>query len=132
MPARVTAVHPLLAIEGGRLIIDGVDFPVDEPALPEVLIGGARARLVHASPSRLTAIVPSGLEGGRAAVRVGAAAGAVPSIEIGTPFATGLHQVDNPVFDGDGNLYVYDSGTRGQRAPVSIFRVRPDGTRESF
>src|SRR5262249_32835450 len=48
------------------------------------------------------------------------------------PFATGLHQVDNPVFDRDGNLYVTYSGTRGQQVPVSIFRVRPNGTRETF
>ena len=47
-------------------------------------------------------------------------------------FATGLHQVDNPAFDRDGNLYVTYSGTRGQQVPVSIFRVRPDGTREPF
>ncbi len=47
-------------------------------------------------------------------------------------FATGLHQVDNPVFDRDGNLYVTYSGTRGQEVPVSIFRVRPNGTRETF
>ena len=39
---------------------------------------------------------------------------------------TGLHQVDNPVFDRDGNLYVTYSGTRGQQVPVSIFRVRAE------
>ena len=132
MSPRVTAIHPLLAIEGGRIIIEGADFPVDEPALPEVWIGGARARLVCASPSRLDALVPSGLESGRAAVRVGAMADAATSVEIAAPFATGLHQVDNPVFDRDGNLYVDYSGTRGQQVPVSIFRVRPNGTRESF
>jgi sugar lactone lactonase YvrE len=53
-------------------------------------------------------------------------------IDIAAPFATGLHQVDNPVFDRDGNLYVTYSGTRGQQVPVSIFRVRPNGTRETF
>jgi sugar lactone lactonase YvrE len=40
--------------------------------------------------------------------------------------------VDNPVFDRAGNLYVTYSGTRGQQVPVSIFRVRPNGTREPF
>src|SRR5207247_5146681 len=59
--------------------------------------------------------------------------GAPPAfIEVAAPFATGLHQVDNPVFDRDGNLYVTYSGTRGQQVPVSIFRVRPNGTRETF
>jgi sugar lactone lactonase YvrE len=36
------------------------------------------------------------------------------------------------VFDAEGNLYVTYSGTRGQQVPVSIFRVRPNGTRETF
>ena len=49
-----------------------------------------------------------------------------PSSTSRAPFATGLHQVDNPVFDRDGNLYVTYSGTRGQQVPVSIFRVRAE------
>ena len=53
------------------------------------------------------------------------------SLEVGAPLATGLHQVDNPVFDRDGNLYVTYSGTRGQQVPVSIFRVSPHGPRAS-
>jgi sugar lactone lactonase YvrE len=51
---------------------------------------------------------------------------------VGAPLATGLHQVDNPAFDSHGNLYVTFSGSRGQQAPVSIYVVRPDGSREPF
>src|SRR5262249_12339364 len=131
MPARVAAVHPRQAIEGGRISIDGSGFSVDGPQLPEVRVGATRARLAYASPSRLIAIVPPGIEGGDLAV-AGAAEAAPASIRVGTSFATGLHQVDNPVFDPEGNLYVTYSGTRGQQVPVSIFRVRPNGTRETF
>lgn len=126
----MTAVRPPWAIEGGRISLEGRDFPVDGPSLPNVFVGDVRARVVYASPTRLAALVPAGLEGGATAVHVD---GAGPSvIDIAAPFATGLHQVDNPVFDRDGNLYVTYSGTRGQQAPVSIFRVRPSGTRETF
>jgi sugar lactone lactonase YvrE len=131
-PARVAAVHPHWAIEGGRITIDGTEFPVDDPSLPEVHIGDARARLVYASRTRLAAIVPSGLLDGRASIRVAGVSRDAVFIEIAAPFATGLHQVDNPVFDVGGNLYVTYSGTRGQQVPVSIFRVRPNGTRETF
>ena len=55
-----------------------------------------------------------------------------PTSRSATPLATGLHLVDSPVFDRDGNLYVTFSGSRGQQAPVSVFVVRPDGTREPF
>ena len=48
------------------------------------------------------------------------------------PLATGIHQVDNPVFDRRGRLYVTVSGARGQQVAVSIFRVDAGGAREPF
>jgi sugar lactone lactonase YvrE len=132
MLPRVTAVHPLCAIEGGRITLEGTGFSVDGPALPQVRIGEMPARLVYASPTQLSATVPAGL-GGRCRVRVaGAPDDDYAFVDIAAPFAMGLHQVDNPIFDRDGNLYVTYSGTRGQQVPVSIFRVRRNGTREPF
>ena len=132
MPPRVAAVRPTRAIEGGRIVIEGTAFPVDRPRLPAVHIGGVPARVVHASSSTLAVIVPSGLDGGSAPIRIEGVSGETLFVEIAAQFATGLHQVDNPVFDRDGNLYVTYSGTRGQQVPVSIFKVRPNGTRETF
>ncbi len=132
MPSRVTAIHPLWAIEGGRITVTGTGFPIDRPHLPEVRIGDAPARVVYASPTTISAIVPAGLEGGLTTVRIEGVAGETGFIDVAAPLATGLHQVDNPVFDRDGNLYVTYSGTRGQQVPVSIFRVRRNGTRETF
>lgn len=129
---RIDAVRPEAAIEGGRITIEGSGFDVDAPALPEVRIGGERARVVFASPTALTAIVPPIQDGGPAAVQVQGVPNGTASVGIAASFATGLHQVDNPTFDRDGNLYVTYSGTRGQEVPVSIFRVRPNGTRETF
>jgi len=131
MSARVTAVRPGWAIEGGRITIEGTGFPVDQPELPGVLIGGVRARPVYASSTAIGVLVPAGLEGGQAAISLGGQEAGV-SVGVAAAFATGLHQVDNPVFDRQGNLYVTYSGTRGQEVPVSIFRVRPNGTRETF
>jgi len=132
-PARVLAVHPARAVEGGRVTIAGEGFSVDGPRLPEVRIGGRRARVVFASQSIIGALVPTALaEGGHVAVEVEDAGGDPVFVEILPPFVSGLHQVDSPVFDGDGNLFVTYSGTRGQQVPVSIFRVRPDGARETF
>ena len=123
-------MHPLWAIEGGVVTISGSGFPVDP--FPEVRVGGTPARLVRASGQSLTVVVPSGLEGGRTPIRVDGAPGETAYIEVGAPLATGLHQVDNPAFDADGNLFVTFSGSRGQESPVSIFVVRPDGSREPF
>ena len=125
-------VLPPAAIEGGRVSIHGERFPVDRPQLPVVRVGDAAARIVFASSSRLDVIVPAGLAAGPAPVRVGDEARETAFVHIAAPFASGLHQVDNPVFDRDGHLYVTFSGTRGQQVPVSIFRVTRTGTRETF
>jgi sugar lactone lactonase YvrE len=132
MPARVAAVQPIRAIEGGRIAIVGTSFPIDESRLPEVRVADVPARIVFASSSRLDVIVPAGLTEGPAPVRIEGVPGETPFVNIAAPFASGLHQVDNPVFDRDGNLYVTFSGTRGQQVPVSIFRATPAGTRETF
>lgn len=131
MPGRVTSVRPLWAVENGLVRIEGDGFPL-EPALPQVRIGPDRARLRHASPSDLTVIVPEGLEGGTTAIRIDELPGETTFVEVGTPFVTGVHQVDNPAYDRHGNLFATFSGSRGQQAPVSIFIVRPNGTREPF
>jgi sugar lactone lactonase YvrE len=124
-------VHPLWAVEGGRVRIAGGRFSLD-PEPPEIRFGGIPAKLAHASRQSLTAIVPSGLDGGHTPVRIDGAPGETVYVDIGAPVATGLHQVDNPAFDQDGNLYVTFSGSRGQEAPVSIYVVRKDGSREPF
>ncbi|MEO8257387.1 MAG: IPT/TIG domain-containing protein [Acidobacteriota bacterium] len=128
----ITAVRPASAIQGGRIVIEGAGFPVDGPELPVVRIGGERARIVHASPRVLGVIVPPVADGGRASVRIDGVPDESAVIDVASTVATGLHQVDNPVFDRAGNLYVTYSGTRGQEVPVSIFCVRPDGMRETF
>ncbi|HET7698111.1 MAG TPA: hypothetical protein VFK57_20520 [Vicinamibacterales bacterium] len=128
---RVTSVHPLWAIEGGRITLEGQGFLVDG-SLPHVRVGPERARLACASSASLTVIVPAGLEGGQTAVRIDELPGETAFVEIGAPLVTGVHHVDSPAYDRHGNLYVTFSGSRGQQAPVGIFVVRPDGTREPF
>jgi len=130
---RVLAVHPFHAVEGARIDVLGEGFPIDPSGLPEVRVGNVVARVVFASPTCIGVLVPSGLaEGGRVPVRVAGISGETAFVAVGTTFATGLHQVDSPAFDADGNLYVTYSGTRGQQVPVSIFRVLANGTRETF
>ena len=90
MLPRVTAIHPPCAIEGGRITIEGTGFPVDGPSLPEVRVGDATARLVYASPTQLSLIVPAALGGGRTPVRVaGASDERWWTVDIAAPLANG-------------------------------------------
>src|SRR5688572_3656959 len=130
---QITHIRPDCAIEGGRVTLHGERFPIGS-SVPVVRVAGHAARVVLASPTQLSIVIPSGIvDGGRVPVHIeGSAAEEAAFINVAAPFATGLHQVDNPVFDREGNLYVTYSGTRGQQVPVSVFRVRPNGTREPF
>jgi len=128
---RLTSVRPLWAIEGGRVTLEGEGFPLDQ-GVPHVRLGPQHARLSAASPSSLTILVPQGLEGGSTAIRIDEMPGETAFVEIGAPLVAGVHHVDSPAYDRHGNLYVTFSGSRGQQAPVAIFIVRPDGTREPF
>lgn len=129
---RLISIQPVQAVEGGRITISGTEFPIHEPRLPEVRIGDIPARVVRASSTSIAVLVPEGLEGGSTPIRIEGRPGETIFVEIGSVLATGLHQVDNPVFDREGNLYVTYSGARGQEVPVSIFRVAPSGIREPF
>jgi len=124
----VTSVIPERAVGRGRVTISGSGFVVNGAS--EVLLRETPARIAFASSRRLVITIPDELEGGRASVRLGDTM--LGSVSIGSTWATGLHQVDNPVFDRSGNLFVTYSGSRGQEAPVSIFRVTAAGTREPF
>ena len=128
----LTSLEPVRVIEGGRLWLRGDGFPQPESTFDLVTVGGVPARMAFAAPDRMAVIVPSGLDGGDTPVKVAWLPGATLYARVGTLLATGLHQVDNPVFGADGNLYVTYSGSRGQEATVSIFKVTANGAREPF
>ena len=128
MAGAVTSVIPSRAVGRGRVTINGSGFDVGDSA--EVMLRDTPARISFASSKRIVITIPDEIEGGHVPVRLGDTT--VGELSIGSIWATGLHQVDNPVFDRDGNLFVTYSGSRGQEAPVSIFRVTSTGTREPF
>ena len=126
----ISSVTPVRAVEGGRVTLRGRGFPVDPT--PQVTVGEQAALVVFASSDRIVITLPSDLDSGPTLIRIDGVPGETAYVTVGVPWATGLHQVDNPVFDRDGNLFVTYSGSRGQTAPVSIFRVTRQGTREPF
>lgn len=128
MEARITRVDPLWAVDGGVLLVEGEHLPYDPP--PGVTVADQPAHVLSASPRHMRIVVPSGLEGGATALKVRAVPGGSVRLDLGAPLATGVHQVDNPAFDRDGNVYATFSGSRENRVPVTLFRVRRDGVRE--
>ncbi len=128
----LSGIDPPGVLAGARLWLRGDGVPELTSADGLVSIGGAPARVVFAAPDRLAVEVPSGASPGRAPVRAVWSPGATLFVEVGQPLASGLHQVDGPVFDRQGHLYSAFSGPRGQDTPVSVYRLGADGGREAF
>lgn len=131
MPS-LTNLEPVRVLRGGRFWVRGAGFPVPAASAADVTVGGLPARIAFAAPDRVAVVVPDTTPGGDAPVKVSWAPGATLYARIPDVMATGLHQVDNPVVDADGRVYVTYSGSRGQQAAVSVFRVNHAGAREPF
>jgi sugar lactone lactonase YvrE len=91
-----------------------------------VFFGDRRAQITRVSRTHISAIVPSGAMP-EVQVSVAGSLSAPFRVSVATLLADELQPVANPAFDPEGNLYVTFSGSRGEKVPVSLFRVEPDG-----
>jgi sugar lactone lactonase YvrE len=120
---RIERVAPSAAIPGGEIAINGTGFASRNGARPVVHFGEVEATLSLASESRLIARVPEGATGGTVRVSVADHESAPHPVSIGLQIADNLHPVANPAVDAEGNIYVTFSGSRGQRVPVSLYKI---------
>src|SRR5216110_460125 len=119
----IERVAPAAAIPGGEMTIHGRGFVSRAQARPVVHFGEAEASLALASESRLIARVPEGASGGTVRVASDGRQSPPHPVHIGIQIADNLHPVTNPAVDHDGNIYVTFSGPRGQRVPVSLYKI---------
>ncbi len=119
----IDRVTPGAAIPGGDVTIRGSGFVSRAQPRPVVRFGEAEATLPLASGSRLIARVPEGATGGMVRVASAEHESQPHPVTIGLQIADNLHPVSNPAVDADGNIYVTFSGPRGQRVPVSLYKV---------
>src|SRR5271156_5128385 len=120
---RIERVAPSAAIPGGEIVIYGSGFAPRNRSQPVVRFGETEANLSLASESRLIAKVPEGASGGMVRVAMADHESAPHPVSIGVQIADNLHPVGNPAVDADGNIYVTFSGQRGQKVPVSLYKV---------
>jgi sugar lactone lactonase YvrE len=126
----ITAVHPRWAVPGARVAVTGVHLPMPTDGPPHVLIGTHGAHVVAASKQGIRFIVPLDAEGGSMPIRIDELLGDAMPLEVARTLANGVHQVDSPVFDRQGRLYVTQSGSRDTKVPVPLYRIGLDGVRE--
>lgn len=120
---RIESVWPGAAIPGGDVTIRGSGFEWRNNTRPRVRFGDAEGSLLLCAEDMLIARVPEGAAGGAVRVATPRAESSPFPIALGTQIADNLHPVANPVVDGEGNIYVTFSGQRGQKVPVSLYKV---------
>ena len=121
---RIESIKPAAALPGGEVAIHGSGFGTRNHARPLVQFGGAEASLVLAAENLLIARVPDGAAGGAVSVTNGRSVESAPfPLALGAQIADNLHPVASPAVDADGNVYVTFSGQRGQKVPVSLYKV---------
>jgi sugar lactone lactonase YvrE len=133
----IDSLTPRAGVEGGEVVISCRDFIFSTYDEARVRFGGADSRYISASRDRVIAPVPSSsmVTGGEVEV-VLEANGTISngsSFVVGTKLCENLHPVANPAYDRDnGALYTTLSGSRGQKVPVSVYKITPDGESEPF
>jgi sugar lactone lactonase YvrE len=120
---RIESVKPAAALPGGEVSIKGSGFGVRNHTRPQVQFGSAEGSLMMAAENQLIARVPDGAAGGAVRVRMGSVESAPFPMALGVQIADNLHPVSNPAVDSEGNVYVTFSGQRGQKVPVSLYKV---------
>ncbi len=120
---QIERVMPRAAISGGEIAILGRGLTEDGRNRPLVRFGDQTGNVLVSSSNRLVVRVPEGAVSGELTVDTGAAVSAPVSIAVGMTIAENLHPVANPAVDAAGNIYSTFSGSRGQKVPVSVYKI---------
>ncbi len=123
---QIEHVAPRAAISGGEIAIQGRGFTENGLSRPLVRFGDQPGSLLVSSPNRLVVRVPEGAVSGEVTVDSGGAVSAPVAIAVGMTIAENVHPVANPAIDPAGNIYTTFSGSRGQKVPVSIYKIDRD------
>ena len=130
----IEAVAPSSALPGGEVRIIGKGLRPHELRRPVVRFGDIEASVLISSDDFVIARVPDGAASGPVVVSTDAA-GHVSNphaIKVAVPLADNLHPVTNPALDREGNIFVTLSGSRGEKTPVSIFKIDTNYNKKPF
>jgi hypothetical protein len=144
----IEAVTPGFALPGGEIRIVGKSLRPHELRRPKVHFGDIEGSVLISSDDFMVARVPEGAASGPVVVTTDVAtdlkevsavrpkvSGHVSnphSIQVGVTVAGDLHPVTNPALDREGNIYATFSGQRGQKVPVSIFKIDTNYSMKPF
>lgn len=119
----IEAVAPSAALPGGEVRILGSGLRPSELRRPQVRFGELEGTVVVSADDLVIARVPQGASTGPVVVSTNGHSSNAQQLNVAVTIAENLHPVANPALDAEGNIYVTFSGSRGQKVPVSIFKI---------
>jgi len=120
---RIDAVQPAAALPGGEIRITGQALRPAELKRPVVKFGEVEGAVVISSDDFLVARVPQGAASGQVVVSTNGHSSNSRPVKVAGLITEDLHPVTNPAIDAEGNIFATFSGSRGQKVPVSIFKI---------
>jgi hypothetical protein len=119
----IEAVSPAAALPGGEVRILGSGFRMPDLRRPRVRFGEFEGPVVISADDFVVARVPMEAASGPVVVSTNGHSSNAHPVKVASQIADNLHPVANPALDAEGNIYVTFSGSRGQKVPVSIFKI---------
>lgn len=119
----IDAIDPPASLPGGEVRIIGKALKPPRLGRPQVNFSGTPASIVISSENFVVARVPFGAHSGQVTVQADGGISNGREVSIAQPIAENLHPVGNPALDLEGNVFVPFSGARGQKVPVSIYKI---------
>src|SRR5579863_3054210 len=119
----IETVAPALAMAGGEVRISGSGLRPQDLHRPKVQFGDVEGSVVVSSEAFLVARVPEGATSGPVVVASDGHVSNPQTVKVAVPIAENLHPVTNPALDAEGNIYSTFSGPRGEKVPVSVFKI---------
>jgi hypothetical protein len=128
----IEAIAPECALPGGEVRIVGKGLRPPELRRPSVRFGELEASVLISSDEFVVARVPEGAASGPVVVGANGNLSNAHAMKVAVPIADNLHPVTNPAIDREGNVFVTFSGSRGQKVPVSIFKIDTNYSMKPF
>lgn len=119
----IESVTPHAAISGGDFEVHGQHLSADIDHRPLARFGSLEGRLVVGGSNYAVVRVPDDVTESGMVMDNGRDTSDPYPCSVGLAIAENLHPVASPAVDVDGNIYTTRSGARGEKVPVSIFKI---------
>jgi sugar lactone lactonase YvrE len=129
---QIERVEPRASLAGGEVRIVGTRLRPEGLRRPHVRFGEVEGSVVISADEFLVARVPEGATSGPVTVSTDGSSSNPHEVQVAVTIAENLHPVANPALDAEGNIYVTFSGSRGEKTPVSIYKIDTDYSVKPF